>query len=106
MLLIVSRILIPRGYRGLTIFPFVIVRDKSDSADPILLNHERIHLRQQAELLVVPFFLWYLIDYAIQLARYRNPANAYRNILFEREAYGNERNLLYLKTRRFWGFLR
>lgn len=106
MLLIVSRIIIPRGFRGLTIFPFVIVGDKKDSADPVLLNHERIHLRQQAELLIIPFFIWYLADYAVKLAKYRDSGVAYRNIIFEREAYSNEQNMAYCSNRRLWSFLK
>ena len=51
MLIIVSKYLIPKGYRGLTIFPFVVVRSKNDLQDKVLLNHEKIHIRQQLELL-------------------------------------------------------
>jgi len=106
MLLIVSKYLIPDGYRGMSVFPFVILRARSDAQDSVLMNHEKIHLRQQSELLVLPFFVWYLADYMVKLIRYRDKNKAYRNIIFEREAYANERDLSYLKSRSFWKFLK
>lgn len=69
-----------------------------------LINHERIHLRQQAELLVIPFYLWYITEYLILLALYKDKKQAYRGISFEREAYANDGNLNYLTHRPFWNF--
>ena len=43
MLLIVSKYLIPKGYRGLTLFPFVFVSQQSDKDEVVLVQHERIH---------------------------------------------------------------
>jgi hypothetical protein len=71
-----------------------------------LINHERIHLRQQAELLILPFYIWYVAEYLIHVAACRNKKEAYYNISFEREAYGNEANLNYLKDRPFWNFIK
>lgn len=105
MFIIVTKYLIPKAYRGLTVFPFIIISDVSDKQNKILINHERIHIRQQLELLIIPFFIWYFLDYLIKLSRYKNKSKAYRNIIFEREAYSNENNLDYLKTRSFLGFL-
>jgi hypothetical protein len=106
MILIVSKYLIPKGFRGMTVFPFVFVRNCSEKAQLVLLNHERIHLRQQLELLVLPFFLIYGVDYLVKLIRYRDKDVAYRNVVFEREAYQNENDLEYLKSRSFWRFLK
>ena len=105
MILIVARYLIPKGYRGITLFPFVIVRGKADAKDAVMLNHERIHIRQQIELLIIPFFIWYGIEFAIRLLYYRDRKMAYRNIVFEREAYLNENNQNYIHKRRFWRFI-
>ena len=99
MFLIVTKYLIPKGYRGLTAFPFVFVKYRSDKENVIFLNHEKIHLRQQLELLILPFFIWYFLEYLVRLVQYRNRHLAYRNISFEREAYDNELNLAYLKSR-------
>jgi len=106
MFLIVSKYLIPKGYRGMTVFPFVILRERKDAVLPVLMNHERIHIRQQLELLIVPFFVWYLMEYLFRLAQYRNRFQAYRNISFEREAYANESDPNYLKHRKIFAFLK
>ena len=106
MILIVSKYLIPKGYRGLTIFPFVIIKYPNSKDNKVLLNHENIHIRQQLELLILPFYIWYFVDFGFQYFKYRDKQMAYRNIIFEREAYSNENDLEYLKSRSFWAFLK
>lgn len=106
MILIVSKYLIPKGFRGMTVFPFVMVRDRNAEDYLVLMNHERIHLRQQLELFVLPFFVLYGLDYLVKLIVYRDRRKAYLNIVFEREAYQNENDLDYLKSRSFWKFLK
>ena len=106
MFLIVSKYLIPKGFRGLTLFPFVIIRDFLDKENKVLLNHEKIHIRQQLELLVLPFFLLYFLEYLARLVQFRDRNKAYRNISFEREAYANEADFNYLKNRSFWKFIK
>lgn len=86
---------------GMAIFPFIFIKYKELKHDKQIINHERIHLRQQIELLVVPFYILYILHYLVNLLRYRNHNQAYRNIVFEREAYSNDSDLMYLKTRRF-----
>jgi|SRR3970040_1566839 len=106
MFLIVTKYLIPKGYRGLTAFPFVFVKYSGDKENLVFINHERIHLRQQMELLVLPFFIWYFLEYLVRLVQYKNADLAYRNISFEREAYANQLDLEYLKNRSFLRFLK
>lgn len=106
MFLIVTKYLIPKGYRGLTAFPFVFVKYRADKENLVFVNHEKIHLRQQLELLVLPFFIIYGLEYFVRLIRCRNRDVAYRNISFEREAYGNELDMTYLKKRRFFSFIK
>ncbi|MDG2432597.1 MAG: hypothetical protein P8M54_09070 [Flavobacterium sp.] len=101
MLIVVSKVFVPRGFRAITIFPFILLRYKEDRNDARLINHERIHLRQQLELLIVPFYLWYSFEYFLKLVRYKDKNLAYRAISFEREAYDNENNFYYLKQRSF-----
>lgn len=104
MFLIVAKYLIPNGYRGIALFPFVILRDSVDKCDLCLINHEKIHIRQQLELLVLPFYVIYFMDYGIKLIRFRDKNRAYREIFFEREAYANEKDLDYLKSRSHYSF--
>ncbi|WP_299104954.1 hypothetical protein [uncultured Winogradskyella sp.] len=104
-MIIISKYLVPRGYIGITIFPFMILKSKVLKGRSVLINHERIHLRQQIELLIIPFLLIYILEFLIRLVKYRNWNLAYRNISFEREAYINEKDLDYLKSRPFFNFL-
>lgn len=106
MFILVFKYLTPKWVRGITIFPFIVLSFKQDKSNMVLINHEKIHIRQQIEMLVIPFFLWYGIEYVIRFIQYRNSKLAYLNISFEREAYQNEKNLHYLKQRSFWSFLR
>jgi hypothetical protein len=105
-MILYSKYLVPKGYLGLTIYPFVLLKDKKLKDDKVLLNHEQIHLKQQLELLILLFFLWYVFEFLIRLFYYKNWNMAYKNISFEREAFYNEANLNYLKQRRFWCFLK
>lgn len=105
-MIVISKRLVPKGYSGLTIFPFIILKDSESKNDRVLLHHERIHIVQQLELLIVPFYLWYLLEFVIRCFQYKNRRLAYRNISFEREAYQNEKDSNYLKSRSFWGFLK
>lgn len=105
MFLIVAKYLIPKGYRGMTVFPFVFLKYHLDKENPVFVNHEKIHLQQQLEVLIFPFYFFYFLEYIIRLIQYKNRDLAYQNISFEREAYANETDLNYLKNRPFFGFL-
>jgi hypothetical protein len=91
--------------RGITIFPFILVR-KSERGDEYLLNHERIHIRQQIELLLAGFWIWYLLNFIVNYIRYRKFLPAYENIIFERESYANDHDMGYLARRRLFAFLK
>ena len=106
MFILVFKYLTPKWVRGITIFPFIVLSYKQDRDNAVLINHEKIHIRQQIELLVIPFFLWYGLEFLVRLLQYRNSKQAYLNISFEREAYQNEKNLDYLKQRSFLGFIK
>lgn len=104
MILIVSKFLVPKGFSGISIYPFVFLRSKTLQKNQILLNHERIHLRQQIQLGIILFFIWYIIEYLFFLLKTRNKKLAYHNISFEKEAYANETNLQYLNNMHWWNF--
>lgn len=101
-----SRFLLPRGFSGIAIFPFVLYRDARLRHNVTFVAHEKIHLRQQAELLILPFFLWYAIEFAVRWCACRDRRRAYHNISFEREAYANEIRNEYLQNRPFWNHLK
>ena len=89
---------------GMALFPFILVRKAGHKTDPRLINHEKIHLAQQLELLILPFYLLYQLHYLVNLIRYRKHDRAYRNIVFEKEAYAMESCPEYLKNRPFWAW--
>jgi hypothetical protein len=105
-MILISKYIVPKGYSGITIFPFIILRTSDMKNNSILLNHEKIHLRQQLELLVFPFYALYVLEFLFRLIQYKKWNLAYRNISFEREAYCNEHDLTYLKSRKLWQFLK
>ncbi|MBR2236115.1 MAG: hypothetical protein IKH37_09695 [Prevotella sp.] len=69
------------------------------------LNHEMIHVKQQRELLYLPFFIWYGIEWLILYFKYRDWTKAYFHIRFEKEAYQHQGDLSYLKRRRHYNYL-
>jgi hypothetical protein len=100
-----------------------------------LENHESIHWAQQMEMIVAGaiiaaitvgilllfgisswwlltslaflflfFYLWYVIEWFIRI--FINGSKAYKSLCFEREAYQNDDNLDYLKTRKRFSFLK
>ena len=95
-----------RHYTGITLWPFVILRDTAKEIGVAryltLVNHERIHLRQQAELLVIFFYILYAFFYIRNRIRGMSHLKAYLEIPFEKESYQKEKDLNYLKTRKFW----
>lgn len=105
-MIIVIRHFFYRNYVGLCLWPFIFLRNASLLQDKALINHERIHFRQQAEMLVVFFYLLYLLEWVAKSAYYLNGYRGYRNISFEREAYLHEKDLSYLESRRPFHFLR
>ena len=90
---------------GIALFPFIFLRKEYKITSQIL-RHEKIHLRQQVELLIFPFYIWYLVEFIYRFFQYRNASKAYRNISFEREAYKNDRDVHYLINRKYYAFIK
>lgn len=85
---------------AMALWPVVIFRDQASRNNPVIINHERIHHRQQLELLVLPFYIWYFIEY--WTAMFGNGFNhqaSYMGVSFEKEAYAFERDMTYLGKR-------
>lgn len=93
---------------GITLWPFVVLRERYNVPNANyakrIINHESIHIKQQQELLIIPFYLIYIIEWFVKLFFYGK--NAYYNISFEREAYSNEYDFEYLKTRKKYTWIK
>lgn len=101
-----------KGFAAVNIFGVVFVREEAQTYfdyDPNsytrMINHEKIHTKQMQELLYLPFYVWYLLEWLVRIVMYRNVRKAYRNISFEREAYANQDNRYYNKERKRYSFL-
>ena len=88
MKIIYNKIIPFKGYKAMAMWPFIFARKKLSEID---INHEQIHLAQQLELLIIPFYIIYLIEWIFK---------GYRNISFEKEAYTHQEDMNYLEWRR------
>ena len=84
-------------YLAINLFGFIFtLRD----LDRVELNHELIHSEQQRELLYIPFFIWYGIEWVVLYLKYHDWQVAYYHIRFEKAAYRHEGDLFYLSNRK------
>ena len=129
-MIIVRNTVIPfQGFIAITLWPFIFVRRQAWARfTNDVIRHERIHGRQQVEMLAVgaviatvlalcgagwwsllalPLFLWlYVLEWLLAIVHYGSSRLAYRAISFEREAYANEHDPDYLKQRKPFAWLR
>lgn len=91
-------------YTAIAIYPFVFIR--RDSISSQRLNHERIHIKQQAELLIVFAYLWYFVELWIRAFANLSLRTAYAKHSMERECRENEKNANYLLTRKKFAFIK
>lgn len=94
-----------KGYKAINLFGVLFVRQDA-VIDEITLNHEAIHTAQMKELLYIFFYIIYIVDWLIGLMAYVSFSKAYRDICFEKEAYQNEGNINYLKSRKPFAFIK
>ena len=84
---------------GITLYPFIILREEYKK-DTTLLNHELIHIEQQRELYIIPFYILYAYYYLLSRIKGKQHNYAYRNIPFEKEAYRHQLDQAYIKNKR------
>jgi len=104
MIIVCQNLLKNTKINGITLYPFIFIKNPEDKKNSVLINHEKIHLKQQLELLIIFFYLAYVIEYYYHLIKLKNGHQAYLAISFEREAFAHELDLEYLKKRKIWGF--
>lgn len=78
----------------------MLLRDANILENENVIQHEKIHFKQQTELLIIPFYILYLLEFSYFLFCYKNWHLAYKAISFEREAYEHEKEPKYLSTRK------
>lgn len=101
MRVVYNRVIPFRGFKCVNLFGVLFVREGCTMAAEDY-NHEAIHTAQMKELLYVPFYVLYVLEWVWYLVRLRNANAAYHAISFEREAYDHENDMEYLKTRKMF----
>ena len=71
-----------KGVNGMTLFPFIFLRRSyidrlTQWKFDRLINHESIHLKQQAELGIIFFYIWYFLEFCIRTVLIGNTDAAY-----------------------------
>lgn len=92
------------GVSGVTLAPFGIYLSKRSLKNAKTIRHETIHWKQQLEMAILLFYLWYLLEWLIRLVT--DKGNAYKSISFEKEAYSNEGDIKYLETRKSFSWVK
>lgn len=86
------------GFVAINLFGILFVREKyKGKLSQTTFNHEAIHTAQMKELLYIFFYIVYFFEWIFRLFTSKTP---YRSISFEQEAYKNQNNFEYLKTRK------
>jgi hypothetical protein len=84
-----------KNVTGITLAPFgIYVMDLNDKTT---LNHEKIHWKQQIEMLIIPFYIWYEIEHLLR---------GYYKISFEQESYQNQNDENYLTNRKHYAWMK
>ena len=99
MKVIYNRLIPFRGFKCINLFGILFVR-KGCVMTQTDYNHEAIHTAQMKELLYLPFYLLYVLEWLCRLIQLRDSGKAYRAISHEREAYDNQGNPDYLTERK------
>jgi hypothetical protein len=129
MIVIYNRLIPFKGFLAMTVWPLMFVRSDARELTDTDVNHESIHARQQIEMMVTAFaiativfffggawwtlltcpvwyFLWYGVEYIIRCIAYAGDTRkAYRNILFEQEAFAHQDEEDYLDKRKPFAWL-
>lgn len=94
-----------KRFCAINLFGLIIKR-----ADCILgeqgVRHEQIHTAQMKEMLYIFFYIWYAIEWLLNLLNYWSFRKAYYNIRFEKEAFFYESEIDYLRKRPSYNWLR
>ena len=103
---IVKNNIIPFGkYKTINIFGILFTKSEEPLSDKSI-NHESIHTEQMKEMLFIFFYLWYGIEYVLIRLFHKKQGDAYHDVSFEEEAYNNQHNLDYLKTRKHYSWFK
>ena len=104
MIVIRNNIIPFKGYKCVNICGILFAR-KNAILDVYVINHEKIHTKEIIETFIIGFYILYCIFYIVNIIKYKNHEEAYRNIPFEREAYKNGKDLTYISKRTAYAWI-
>lgn len=116
MKIIENNVIPPRGFKAITLGSFIFVR-KGTILSEQDINHEAIHWEQYKETFVIGFFFIYLFEFIL---KFISPSltvdqkrfgrsywkRVYRSLSMEREAYNNQDNSNYIKSRQHYAWIK
>ena len=88
---------------AIALWPFVFIRDEGDE---FTIIHEKIHLAQQKELLLVGFYFLYGLFWLYNFIKTKDKKDAYYRIPFEKEAYIRSHETNYLSKRKPYAWIK
>lgn len=100
-MIIYNNIIPFKGFDAINLFGVIFARKEYGELSDEVINHEKIHTAQMKELLYIPFYIIYGVEYIAKIFKY-GFKGAYNNISFEKEAYKHERDLTYLENRKHY----
>lgn len=107
MKVIINKLIPFPGFAAINLFGIMFVRDgayRNNKVPAKTFRHESIHTAQMKEMGYIFFYIWYFLEWLVQLCLHGK--HAYYWISFEREAYDNEGNINYLESRKHYNWLK
>lgn len=106
MKIVYNKIIPFKDFTAMAFWPFVLVRNDAKLTCNVV-NHEKIHGCQQAEILLLFFYVWYGVEWLVRFVVYKGDSKkAYEKMCFEREAYENQGDMLYLSKRNHFSWIK
>lgn len=107
--IIVNKFIPFKGFLAINLFGTIFVREEyKNQLNERVLNHELIHSEQIKELGYILFYILYLAEWLIRVLLTKDAFSqrSYYNLSFEKEAFSNEDNLDYIKTRKQYAWMK
>ncbi len=103
MKVIENKIIPPKGFKAINLLGILFKRSDTSEVTDVDINHESIHTAQMKELLYIPFYIIYMLEWIVRLFQHKFDAKAaYYAISFEVEALKYESNPYYLYKRKHY----
>jgi len=83
---------------AITLYPFVLLKQKSFEANKTVVQHEAIHIEQIRNVGVLRFYITYLYQYVKNRLKGHDHNYSYYGISYEKEAYARQNDYKICET--------